>query len=316
RTNKDKRFLSQNFILDSMTTEYGRGICGYGDFGRYTFQSALRDWDVNPDKLSNLAVKWIFEKYGFDAALHGDFDSNLGTGRSRKHQAERIGKKYQWLALHEVLARVSDNCSMKEPYSWDEEIELADFGPWQNYCRDIDPTFISKEPSITFDEVGYKYEEYEHWSVNDWVKSEQDLPKPKDLILVADSCGQDWLALEAHVDWEQRSEQSTSRYGLSGKKIWYQIRSYLIKKSDQKEFETWSGQQNFTGRWMPEPYENHTVFDREFYWSPAYYSYIDETCWLSIRTQRGVEPYEGQVALTTDYYRWENRIEDFDMGAR
>src|SRR5699024_6462425 len=68
-------------------------------------------------------------------------------------------------------------------------------------------------------------------------------------------------------------------------------------------------------RWMPEPYENHTVFDREFYWSPAYYSYIDETCWLSIRTQRGVEPYEGQVALTTDYYRWENRIEDFDMGA-
>lgn len=32
---------SQNAILNSMVTEYGRGISGYGDFGRYVFQARL-----------------------------------------------------------------------------------------------------------------------------------------------------------------------------------------------------------------------------------------------------------------------------------
>jgi len=42
----------QNSILSSMATEHGHRM--YGDFGRYTFQRALRSWDVDPNKLSNL----------------------------------------------------------------------------------------------------------------------------------------------------------------------------------------------------------------------------------------------------------------------
>jgi len=38
-------YWGQNSIINSMVTEYGRGISGYGDFGRYTFQSRLRHWD-------------------------------------------------------------------------------------------------------------------------------------------------------------------------------------------------------------------------------------------------------------------------------
>lgn len=56
-----KHYWSQNSILSSMTTEYGRGTGGYGDFGRYTFESALRSWDVNTNQLSNLAIEWILK---------------------------------------------------------------------------------------------------------------------------------------------------------------------------------------------------------------------------------------------------------------
>ncbi|HDR1830190.1 TPA: hypothetical protein QB620_002101, partial [Pasteurella multocida] len=37
----DKKYHSngQRIIIRSMTTEYGRGICEYGDFGRYTFEA-------------------------------------------------------------------------------------------------------------------------------------------------------------------------------------------------------------------------------------------------------------------------------------
>ena len=106
---KYKKNRGSSMILYSMTTEYGRGIARYGDFGRYTFQSGLDDWDVNPDQLSNLAVEWIFDKYGYDEERHGEFDEQIGTGRRSNSSQERIGKKYQWIAFYEMLARVSDN---------------------------------------------------------------------------------------------------------------------------------------------------------------------------------------------------------------
>lgn len=28
-----------------METEYSNGVCGYGDFGRYTFEAYLRSWE-------------------------------------------------------------------------------------------------------------------------------------------------------------------------------------------------------------------------------------------------------------------------------
>lgn len=54
-------YWGQNSILSSMVTEYGRGMCIYGDFGRYTFQSALYGWtDFDPNDLSNYACNLKF----------------------------------------------------------------------------------------------------------------------------------------------------------------------------------------------------------------------------------------------------------------
>ena len=63
-----------------MGVEHGRR--SYGGFGRYTFQRALDCWDISANSLSNLAIKWIIEKYGYDSNKHGEFDSEIGTGRA------------------------------------------------------------------------------------------------------------------------------------------------------------------------------------------------------------------------------------------
>jgi hypothetical protein len=107
---------AQYSILHSMTTEYGRGTGGYGDFGRYVFQSAVHSWekDFDPQELSNIAIKRIFE-LGYDVELHGYYDRNKGGSFDRhEHTVERIGKKYQWIAFHEVLAKLSDHFKMSE----------------------------------------------------------------------------------------------------------------------------------------------------------------------------------------------------------
>jgi len=80
-----KHYWSQNSILSSMVTEYGRGTSRYGDFGRYTFQSGLSDWRVDVNGLSNLAVKWIIEKYGYDVEKHGEFDRSIGKKFNKKN---------------------------------------------------------------------------------------------------------------------------------------------------------------------------------------------------------------------------------------
>ena len=135
-------------ILRSMVTEYGRGTCMYGDFGRYTFQSKLCHFvlpdKLNVDLLSNLAVEWIFEKYGYNSKLHGEYDNLIQHyGERNGYKIERIGKKYQWIALYEILGMIADNYKMKD--GWGSDAKYIFYkGAWQNYLRNIDPAYITK----------------------------------------------------------------------------------------------------------------------------------------------------------------------------
>ena len=137
-----EHYNSQNSIIRSMTTEYGRGIGRYGDFGRYTFESALRYWNVNTSDLSNLAIEWIFEKYGYDVDKHGEYDRNTDSDNRRASTIERIGKKYQWIAFYEMVARVSDNFKKYKGWKFGKEEEEPYQGSWNPYVRDIDPTML------------------------------------------------------------------------------------------------------------------------------------------------------------------------------
>src|SRR5690625_3518995 len=94
-----------------MTTEYGRGVGGYGDFGRYVFGSSVRKWENQFDsdqELSNIAIKRIFEM-GYDINFHGEFDLSVSPYDRHSDVVERIGKKYQWIAFHELMAKLADN---------------------------------------------------------------------------------------------------------------------------------------------------------------------------------------------------------------
>jgi hypothetical protein len=60
------------------------------------------------------ARRWVFRRtlsLGWTPQLFGSFDRSIGYGRAGReaHKAERWGKKYQWMAYHELLARVADN---------------------------------------------------------------------------------------------------------------------------------------------------------------------------------------------------------------
>lgn len=312
-------YWGQNNILSSMTTEYGRGIAGYGDFGRYTFQRAFESWDVDANSLSNLAIKWIFEKYGYDVEKHGKFDREIGSGRGRDtYPNERIGKKYQWLALYEMLARVSDNCIKYSEWDYKKESVEPYEGTWNPYVRDIDPTITVKNTgNNNGDEISdgwWAKEHYTNWDLpnKDWIKWVKDLPNTQRLISVADNNDVEWLVLEGHPEWTEPKVLGAEKWGAPSKRLWLQIRSYFVHNNDFKRLKSWATNQSFMGRWMPESQDNYQIFSREYYWSFAHKyfqkEYYDSGQWQNVRN-RGSDKTVAQVMVTSESYHWE---EEFD----
>lgn len=276
-----KHYYSQNSILSSMVTEYGRGIGSYGDFGRYTFQNALEKWDIDVDSLSNLAIHWIFEKYGYDKESHGKFDRAIGTGRLRGSNNERIGKKYQWLAFHEILARVSDNCTMKKLAYGDTKL-IGYQGPWWPHVRDVDPTVTicvtNNESGDASNQLWWCPEKVSGWDMEneEWIKHEDDLPDPKKLIEVNDLSSNEWLILESHPEWVEPKKIGEERLFSQHKRVCYSLDSYLIQENEFGKFKEWAKKAIFMDIRMPEGMQSYELFSREYYWSPAYNCFVNE----------------------------------------
>ncbi|MEP6596669.1 MAG: hypothetical protein ABJA71_12020, partial [Ginsengibacter sp.] len=302
-----KYHWSQNAILDSMVTEYGRGIASYGDFGRYTFESALKNWkEVDTNGLSNLAVTWIFGKYGYNVEKHGEFDSTIGSGRGRNSpMEERIGKKYQWISLHEIAARVSDNYNYyNDVYGEDTDPNKYE-GPWEPYIRDIDPSIIMKEIlENKFQNYWWNPVSYSNWEISnkDWIHKTDNLPNPIDLVNVVDQDGKEWLVLEIHCAWTEPADIGEDKWENPHKDLWYQIRSYLTKKDDHNTIIEWAKGKSFMNARMPEPSRRYEMFSREFYWSPASKTFRREydggSDWSEIYDPK-TRKYVGEIALTS-----------------
>jgi hypothetical protein len=235
----------------------------------------------------SVAQRWILQRVfdlGWTKERFGDFDLHVNryTNDYRTgHKPERIGKKYQWIAFHEFLARVADNFEYKSS-DWIDGRELYN-GPWQPSERDIDPSCLLRE---TGREV-WKHRTqtwwfpvcYEDWGSewsggaadNTWLKGVDDLPPVESLIeTVNPNDGSHWLTLNAYYNWEQPVPTGVDPSDTRRKQFWYILHSYLVRKRDARAFFEWACQQDFFGKWMPETHALYEVFLGEFFWSPAY----------------------------------------------
>ena len=80
--------------------------------------------------------------------------------------------------------------------------------------------------------------------------------------------GSEWLALEQFPEWEEEA-RSEDDFEKPRRRLWYQIRSYLVEKQDATKVFSWLSKQHFWGQWMPWRNEHDGAFLGEFYWAPA-----------------------------------------------
>lgn len=283
------------FIQHSMQFE---GIGMYGDFGRYVFQSALRNFEVDDYKIFNYAMYYIINELGYKGDLFDDYDSFVGRfsyDRHRVLKTERIGKKYQWITMYNILARISDYYPMKNRFSMEEERVLYD-GPWEPYVKDFDPTL--NEYNLSCDDAPYFQQVDNHikksiqeknyvkddmtFDEDKWVKSSSIFWKyQKDDLLLTDDAGNQWIVLSKHAD--------TGREDLAFDKllIWNWLYGYFVTDQQLTILKEYANKKvNLINSDIAEIPESYTLYNREYPWSSGSKSVLDWQ-WKTMELETG-----------------------------
>jgi len=264
-------YYYQNEIIDSMTTEYGRGLQAYGDFGRYVFGSALTDWEVDHGEMSNLAIQRVFE-LGYKIEIHGQYDRYYASGEGR----ERIGKKYQWIAFHEIVGRISDHFPMKSDQ--DRTLTTPYRGPWQPGIRDIDVSVtvrgLAQEGSLDGDEQCWwsKYESLNLTIPNkDWMSLTDDIPEDRTQIFIVDENGTEWVCLHVRSYKLEELSPLEDDYKAPYKKYYKHVTAFFTSRQEISVIKAWApNRSNEHLQQIPEPSHSTQVYNREYYWAEPY----------------------------------------------
>jgi len=293
---KDKHeWGAKNRILESMITEYSsRGM--YGDFGRYVFQGLMDEWDYDPELLSNWALKIIFEEMGYDAHTFADFDTRKTRGDRAENEIERIGKKYQWIAMYKIMAIIDDAYqgeSKKE--DWMPSIVMR--------ARNIDPTIRlnPKRPRITRGEPIYKCPTYDFSEHNKsrkhWNSNYKKMPDISLFITCSDSKGDEWINLFSYNTIKSSLTQKDDR-GFD-RELWVFLQSMIVDKKDLKPMLKAIRKDGLRGRHSTENRECMCLFYREYYWSDLFRTEVQETDWTHRPYRTSLKEYANIVVEPT-----------------
>lgn len=313
-----------NTIAHSMAPENADRM--YGDFGRYVFDSALDYFsDVDSDNIYNYSMNFIENVLGYKNSLFSQYDKVLDYNDHDRHNTnkiERIGKKYQWITMYNILARVSDHYKLSD--RWNEEEEVAKFdGTWNPYVRDFDPTlnnnffynpnrpiFVTQEEKgIDFIEKDASREEVKKWVNN---KDDDFFTLASD-ILILDESQNEWVALDYYssvksIDNKSEPSHFGDRIGVQDK--WIMAHGYFIRKDKLESLKSSLANKNFMGRWFPEGHQNiYWLFNREFGWASGYKA-LEKDAWLDYEVETGnfetVRLPNFRTYIIDDFYDGEN----------
>ncbi|MDA8205949.1 MAG: hypothetical protein M0Z36_07760 [Thermaerobacter sp.] len=188
--------------------------------------------------------RWVCKRaheLGWEANLFAAFDRDNGRYDRHDHKVERIGKKYQWIALRELLARMADNLAYVGD-TWERKEGVAVYrGARQIGLRDIDPSLLAtatrydddtqwdKTWRVPFNPRLHAMSSLERRA---WLESDDDIVNDASLIdLRNPKTSRRWLALSGFSRW-------TSFGVLDGRKelqreTWFRLSCIVVHRSDQ-----------------------------------------------------------------------------------
>jgi hypothetical protein len=312
-----------------------------GDFGRYVLEAKLRHFSniplhkpyrVSPRRSArsrdqryngDVARRWVFERVlelGWTPERFGEFERVhlRGSSGRESHKPERFGKKYQWIALRELLARVADNFHMCP--DWGDEAPRSYEGPWQFYGRDIDPTLPpaarerDHEDDATRLGATFRAEPGSEWwrppgptfrstdppPPDNWATQPGGIATFEDFARHRDQQGQRWLVMLGHFNWDDERHERDDR---PRRDLWSYVYSWLVPVDRLAAVVAQLSTRSFMGRWMPEGADlTNGAYLGEMPWAAAAREYPPD--WRPIRVPDS-ETEESWVYPAWIDYHWE-----------
>ncbi len=340
-----KRTHRNTSIRNSYRTLFS-SLFGLADFSKYVIEPKLCDFSRSPISQRRLSHKtmaaypterascWIFERVlslGWTPDRFGEFDERLRFDNG-SHKAERFGKKYQWIALSELTARIADNFHMTNRY---DPRPVTYSGPWQFFGRDIDPT-LPPAPRLrnqdgrfglcqTFSSCDYtwwippgpQYRPNDPPVAADWAHDSRDIPGFEPLVRRVDESGTRWVVLHAHYQWDDDVSGGGENRSKPRRKLWSQIYGWLVQPADRNSLVAYLERHSLMGRWMPEG-RGHTdaAYLGEVPWAAATAECPDS--WQEISPRGDSELVDIKVSPAWEDYYWEGNVLDcsIDDGVR
>lgn len=252
---------SQQLHTSLFTWDFNRYVIGTNS--RVNSHTYIKDGNgVSLQDITNAVAYRIKEVYKYSKIL-SNYDSDLPHNSRMTNSHERIGKKYQWIALGEINAYLSDTCKMTKNW-WSEELAEKPYPWYDDINSSFDPTLKINENALGID--ADLFEEIKHPDLfdgngHDWVESRENFPPP--LIIINDKEGKEWLNIVGYQKVRQSKDEEN-------REIFLYYCPCLVKNEDVLAFEEWAKKQNFYGRWMPENTGTYEFLWNEFPWSDSY----------------------------------------------
>lgn len=197
-------------------------IVGMGDFGRHILRSSN---GANMDRIEydgGKASRWVYKRtleYGWNGDLFLEFDTSVINGRTRmgRFEHDRVGKKYQWIALYEIYHILICNGFKIKDYNDNSFF----YSSSQLYLRNIDPSVVKYHKDGRHENILqnknkiYEGDEIIARSANsiDWTTELLKIIKVK-------YENKEWLLLDGH--YQMRS--------INSSEVFYNIASFTLPK--------------------------------------------------------------------------------------
>ena len=316
-------------------------LFGLGDFGKYVVGSALRRFSRIPITLKTIPKyrdqahseewgnRWVFQRtvsLGWAPENSGDFDHSLKYRRADRseHKPERFGKKYQWIALQELLARLADNYHMMPEFG---DAPVTYEGPWQMWRRDVDPTLPPVprvrnfdgefQTGVTFTDDSTKwcfpanpnYRRSDPPVTSTWATESQDIPRLEFLLRRKDEGQIQWVVLHGYYNWREEVAEDEEIHSRRRRELWSHIYSWLVKPGNREELVRYLESRSLMGRWMPEGDEHiDSAYLAELHWAAAAAGSTEP--WSQIRSYEAQDAPSFKVSPTWSEYFWEGNVLD------
>ena len=324
--NSDKFKINgvRDILLSIQPDEKGLGVGMYGDFGRYVYQYAIERFaDVDIKNVYYFSVDYILNKLKYSSDYFGNYDVSLmHYGRNDCTKIERIGKKYQWITMHYVLAIISDHYQLvdwskkKRDFKGNWELNVRDFDPTLNmhfYCNiDCDLFSINEYDKIGFISFDASEDEIKKWVLDTDIMFE-DLPKK---FKFADKQGNEWVSLcfyQENIVNPCINKTDNFYFPRGRQEVWSKCSSYFVKNMRKVDYIGMFKDKNVIGQYNCNPIDCYMLFNREYAWSSGYkeeFSFSREECeeivGLNIVTNTSInflweEGYDGSQDRNTSF---------------